>query len=43
MNFNESKRRKVTLTVPPGLRTADGETAPAKVTLQPHEGVVYRR
>jgi hypothetical protein len=43
VNFNESKRRKVSMAVPPGLRTTDGEPAPAKVTLQPHEGVVYRR
>ena len=31
------------LELPAGLRDADGEPAPAKVTLQPHEGVVYRR
>jgi hypothetical protein len=43
VNFNESKRRKVSMAVPPGLRTTDGEPAPTKVTLQPHEGVVYRR
>ncbi|MGY1735342.1 putative glycoside hydrolase [Geodermatophilus sp. SYSU D00684] len=43
VNLNENKRRKVTLAVPPGLRTAGGEPAPARVTLQPHEGAVYRR
>jgi Hypothetical glycosyl hydrolase family 15 len=43
VNLNENKRRQVTLAVPDGLRTDNGEPAPKKVTLLPHHGVLYRR
>lgn len=40
-NFNSARRRKITFTVPDGLHDAGGRPAPDRVTLQPHEGVVY--
>ena len=43
VNLNDSKRRKITFAVPAGLRTADGDPAPERITLQPHEGVLFRR
>ena len=43
VNLNAGKRRRVSLTVLPGLRTVDGTPAPSKVTLLPHHGVLYRR
>jgi Hypothetical glycosyl hydrolase family 15 len=41
VNFNDRARRKVTLKVPPGLKDVEGKEAPERVTLAPHEGVVY--
>ncbi|MGY1769961.1 putative glycoside hydrolase [Blastococcus sp. SYSU D00813] len=43
VNLNDNPRRSVSFTVPSGLRTVDGDPAPAKVKLQPHEGVLYTR
>jgi hypothetical protein len=43
VNLNENKRRKISFVVPPGLRGEDGQPAPAKVVLAPHEGAIYRR
>lgn len=43
VNFNAGRRRKITLKVPDGLHDVDGQPAPDRVTLGPHEGVVYTR
>jgi Hypothetical glycosyl hydrolase family 15 len=43
MNLNTRPRRRVTFKVPTGLRDAHGQPAPSKVTLSPHEGVLYVR
>jgi hypothetical protein len=43
VNLNDNKRRKITFPVPAGLTAADGQPAPGKVTLLPHEGVLFRR
>jgi len=43
VNFNDRPRRKVTYRVPNGLQTVDGQAAPDRVTLAPHEGVLYVR
>lgn len=43
VNFNSGKRRKITLAVPPGLQDVTGQPAPDRVTLGPHEGVLFTR
>ena len=43
VNLNDNKRRSISFRIPAGLRAVDGSPAPEKVTLQPHEGVLYRR
>lgn len=43
VNFNANPRRKRSFKVPPGLSAVDDSSAPQRVTLQPHEGVLYRR
>jgi hypothetical protein len=43
VNFNAHPRRKITFNVPGGLVDADGMPAPERITLGPHEGVLYRR
>lgn len=42
-NFNVARRRKITYAVPDGLYDAAGQPAPTRVTLAPHEGVLYVR
>lgn len=41
VNYNDRRRREVTFSVPSGLVDAGGRPAPGRVTLQPHEGVLY--
>jgi hypothetical protein len=43
VNLNSRRRRQVTYSVPSGLRDVAAAAAPSEVTLQPHEGVVFRR
>jgi Hypothetical glycosyl hydrolase family 15 len=43
VNLNSRPRRRVTLSVPSGLHDVHGRTAPARVSLGPHEGVLYLR
>ncbi|MDT4988189.1 MAG: hypothetical protein QOI74_2283 [Micromonosporaceae bacterium] len=43
VNFNHRRGASVTFTVPPALLDVDGRPAPARLTLRPHEGVIYRR
>jgi hypothetical protein len=42
-NFNCHPRRAITFKVPEGLSAADSSPAPRRVTLEPHQGVIYRR
>lgn len=41
MNLNNRPTARVTFTVPAGLHDVRGRAAPRKVTLAPHEGVLY--
>lgn len=43
INLNSAPRRKITFTVPAGLHDIDGRPAPDRVSLAPHEGVLYVR
>jgi hypothetical protein len=43
LNFNTGRRRKVTFHAPDGLQDASGGYVGGRVTLAPHEGVIYRR
>jgi len=43
VNLNDNRRRKVTYPVPAGMVTVDGRPAPDRVSLDPHEGVLYRK
>jgi hypothetical protein len=43
VNLNSRRRRQVTYSVPSGLRDVGAAAAPSEVTLQPHEGVLFRR
>jgi len=43
VNLNNRRRRKMSYDVPAGMVGVDEQQAPTRVTLEPHEGVVYRR
>ncbi|MBV8541862.1 MAG: hypothetical protein JO364_14980 [Pseudonocardiales bacterium] len=43
INFNTRRRAKLKFSVPEGLRGPTGQPAPGKVSLMPHEGVLYVR
>lgn len=43
VNLNSARRRKITFAVPGELWAVDGHAAPQRVTLAPHEGVLYVR
>ena len=43
VNLNSNRRREVTFSVPSGLSDMSGRPAPHKITLQPHNGILYQR